>query len=241
MSVIANALADVGDNISAGDGRWTFEGNTAKSFDEHVRKSVPFYLEGHNLITAIGGYFVRPGSLGYEVGSSTGVLTRKLAERFADSTWVGLDTAKDMVVEARLNSPDLSNLTFEHASAADYEFSPSDFIASYYTMQFVPPRQRQNFVDQIYKSLNWGGAFIVFEKVRAPDARFQDMASGLYVDYKLEQGYSAEEIIGKSKSLKGVLEPFSTQGNLDLFKRAGFVDVMSVFKYVCFEGFLCVK
>ena len=65
--------------------------------------------------------------------------------------------------------------------------------------------------------------------------------SGLYVDYKLEQGYSASEILGKTKSLKGVLDPFSTQGNLDLFRRAGFVDVMSVFKYVCFEGFLCVK
>ena len=45
----------------------------------------------------------------------------------------------------------------------------------------------------------------------------------------------------KTRSLKGILEPFSTQGNLDLLSRAGFVDVMTVQKYLCFEGFLAIK
>ncbi len=45
----------------------------------------------------------------------------------------------------------------------------------------------------------------------------------------------------KARSLKGVLEPFSSQGNLDLMRRAGFVDIMTVYKYICFEGFLAIK
>ena len=49
------------------------------------------------------------------------------------------------------------------------------------------------------------------------------------------------EIINKSRSLKGVLEPFSTEGNLGLLRRAGFQDIMTVFKYVPFEGFLVIK
>jgi tRNA (cmo5U34)-methyltransferase len=77
--------------------------------------------------------------------------------------------------------------------------------------------------------------------VRAPDARFQDITTALYMDYKLERGYSPEEISAKNRSLKGVLEPFSTQGNLDLLARAGFVDTMTVMKYICFEGFLAIK
>ena len=80
-----------------------------------------------------------------------------------------------------------------------------------------------------------------FEKVRAPDARFQDVATALYVDFKLGQGYDWAEITEKTRSLKGVLEPFSTEGNLGLMRRAGFVDVMTIFKYVCFEGFLAIK
>ena len=77
--------------------------------------------------------------------------------------------------------------------------------------------------------------------MRGADARFQDILTSLYTDYKIEQGYSPDEIIYKSKSLKGRLEPFSTQGNLDMFARAGFKDVTTVFKYLCFEGFLAIK
>ena len=114
-------------------------------------------------------------------------------------------------------------------------------MTSYYAIQFVRPSVRQELIDKIYRSLQWGGAFLLFEKVRGADARFQDILTGLYTDFKLAQGYSAEEIVGKSRSLKGVLEPFSTQGNLDLLRRAGFVDIMTVMKYVCFEGFLAIK
>ena len=108
-------------------------------------------------------------------------------------------------------------------------------------MQFIPARNRQILFDAIYESLNWGGGLILFEKVRAPDARFQDMMTAIYTDFKLDQGYSSEEIVAKTRSLKGVLEPFSTAGNLDLLKRAGFQDIMTIMKYVCFEGFLAIK
>ena len=114
-------------------------------------------------------------------------------------------------------------------------------MISYYTMQFVPPRYRQELFDRIYEMLNWGGAFIMFEKVRAPDARFQDMIMQLYNDFKSRNGFSAEEIVEKSRSLKVVLEPFSAQVNIDLLARAGFKDVVTVQKYLCFEGFMAIK
>ena len=93
----------------------------------------------------------------------------------------------------------------------------------------------------IFKNLNWGGAFLLFEKVRAPDARFQDITTSLYNEYKLNQGYKPDEIIAKSRSLKGILEPFSSSANRDLLKRAGFKDIITVFKWICFEGYLCIK
>ena len=45
--------------------------------------------------------------------------------------------------------------------------------------------------NKIYKSLKWGGAFLMFEKVRANDARFQDMISQIYMDYKIKQGFKS--------------------------------------------------
>jgi tRNA (cmo5U34)-methyltransferase len=135
----------------------------------------------------------------------------------------------------------LPNLEFVVADILEFEYRPSDFITSYYVVQFIRPSYRQLLIDKIFQTLNWGGAFLYFEKVRAPDARFQDIMTGIYNEYKLEQGYSPDEIIQKSRSLKGVLEPFSTQGNIDMLKRAGFVDIMSVAKFGPFEGILAIK
>jgi tRNA (cmo5U34)-methyltransferase len=128
-----------------------------------------------------------------------------------------------------------------HADALSYDFGPADLIVAYYTVQFVLPKHRQTLIDRLYASLNWGGGLFLFEKVRAPDARFQDLMSQTYSEYKLEQGYSADEILGKSRSLKRVLEPFSSAANVAMLRRAGFEDVMSVMKYLCFEGFLAIK
>ena len=96
-------------------------------------------------------------------------------------------------------------------------------------------------MDKIFLSLQWGGAFIIFEKVRGSDARFNDYMTQIYNDFKLKNGFSEEEIINKTKSLKGVLEPFSTKGNYDLLKRAGFKDVITIFKWNNFEGILAIK
>ena len=87
----------------------------------------------------------------------------------------------------------------------------------------------------------WGGAFFFVEKVRGSDARFQDILNQVYLEYKLSKGYSPTEIINKSRALKGILEPFSTRGNIDLLKRSGFKDIITIFKYACFEGFLAIK
>jgi tRNA (cmo5U34)-methyltransferase len=240
------ALGKVGDNISAVNAGWTFSGAVADTFDDHVSKSVPLYDEGHKLICAMSDFFVKPGSRVYEIGSSTGTLTTKLAvhnAHKAGASFVGIDIEADMVAKAqdKARAAKMTNVNFVAEDIIAMEFEPSDLIVAYYTVQFVRPSVRQMLIDKIYKSLHWGGAFILFEKVRGPDARFQDIATSLYNDYKLEQGYSTDEIVSKARSLKGVLEPFSSQGNVDLMKRAGFSDIMTMQKYICFEGMLAIK
>jgi len=232
-----------GDGIHAPSAGWSFGGETPQHFDKHVARSVPNYVAGHSLVERVSDFFVRKDSVAYELGTSTGALLRRLATRHPDGTrWIGIDVERAMIKHARrVPGPTPANVEYVQADACDVEYEPSDFIVAYYMVQFIRPRRRQSLIDMIYQSLNWGGAFVMFEKVRAPDARFQDMMSALYVDHKLENGYTPEEILGKASSLKGVLEPFSTQGNLDMLQRAGFVDIMTIYKNVCFEGFLAIK
>lgn len=43
-------MAKTGDDIEAKTGRWTFGGNVSKSFDGHIKKSVPGYEDGIQVI-----------------------------------------------------------------------------------------------------------------------------------------------------------------------------------------------
>ncbi len=239
-------LKNSGDGILAENASWTFGSNTPKNFSTHVKKSVPYYDTGHDLVSDISDYFVKEDSICYELGVSTGVLLKKLSNRHKPSTtWIGIDREKKMIDQAKVevfsDNNKSKNLKLIVDDVITYKYKKSDFIVSYYTVQFIPNRLRQILIDKIYSTLNWGGAFLIFEKVRGPDARFQDLMTGVYNEFKLKQGYTPDEIISKARSLKSVMEPFSTKGNLDMLNRAGFVDILPVFKWVCFEGYLCIK
>ena len=235
---------EVGNSIDARTGRWQFDGIVAETFVDHIRQSVPYYDAGHDLVCSISDYFCHDDSIGYEIGVSTGQLIRKLAERHAHRSavrWVGIDPVESMIAKATEHCAGLPNVTLSVADALTYDYEMTDLIVSYYCVQFIQPRHRQQLLTRLYERLNWGGALLIFEKVRAPDARFQDMMVALYNDFKKRNGFSADEILNKTSSLKGVLEPFSTEGNLGLLRRAGFSDITTVMKYVCFEGFLAIK
>ncbi|MGI9230056.1 MAG: methyltransferase domain-containing protein [Gammaproteobacteria bacterium] len=230
--------------ISAKRGDWSFGDNIAESFQQHIERSIPLYHEGHEVICQLSDFFALPDSLVYELGCSTGKLLRCLAEHNGHKKnirWIGLDKEEEMVQFAQQANADKTDMEFYCADISNYEYETADMIVAYYTLQFVEERQRQYLINTIYEKLNWGGAFIMFEKVGAPDARFQDMMSCLYREFKQGRGFTPDEVANKEASLKGILKPFSSQGNADLLRRAGFTDVMTVMKYVAFEGFLAIK
>jgi len=234
----------VDDQITSERANWSFSGKIAEGFDKHVLRSIPLYEEGHDLICKLSDFFCQPDSTCYELGCATGALTAKLAKRNehkANISWVGIDKEPDMIKQAKKKNQTHSNIEFIAEDILLHDLKPSDLIISYYTIQFIPEKHRQEIFNKIYESLNWGGAFILFEKVRAPDARFQDMMTSLYVDFKADNGFTPEQIINKTQSLKSAMSPFSTQANYDLLSRAGFVDYMTVMKYVSFEGILAIK
>lgn len=234
----------VGHEIETGQAAWSFDGKVADTFVDHVRQSVPWYDAGHDLIAAISDYFVHDDSVCYEIGTSTGQLLRKLAERHAGKRaprFIGLDPVPPMIDKAREHCAGVPHIELVVDDALTFPFEKCDLIVSYYCIQFIQPRHRQDLFNRLYERLNWGGALLLFEKVRGPDARFQDMLVSLYNDFKVRNGFSADEILNKTAALKGVLEPFSTEGNLGLMRRAGFTDIATVMKYLCFEGFLAIK
>ena len=241
-------MAKVGDSISAPLSSWTFGGEVCVNFDDHVSKSVPGYEEGHLITSRLSDFFINchDTHLIVDIGCSTGALLNKIHQRHSDAVnikYIGIDSVEEMISFAdsrkHINS---SNIEYININLLDAILpAKASFITSYYTMQFIHPSVRQDAFDWVYNSLNWGGGFILFEKIRMPDARFQDYLNQTYIEYKLSKGYTHEEILGKALSLKGVLEPFSMSGNIELLQRAGFHDIVSVYQNMCFMGWLAIK
>ncbi len=240
-----NKKNNSGDDINITLSNWSFKGNVYKKFDNHINKSVPLYNETHDLYLKLTDFFLQDNSKIIDIGCSTGVFLSKVHNRhrlnYKKIKFEGIDTISQMIKYCKKKNKKKKNISFHKQDVFKKKLDNSCIISSFYTIQFISPKKRQALIDKIYKSLNWGGAFFMVEKVRGPDARFQDILNQTYIEYKLSQGYSAEEIVNKSSSLKSVLEPFSSKGNKDLLKRAGFKDVLTVFKYGCFEGFLSIK
>tara|TARA_B100000035_G_C20936230_1_gene525341 strand:- start:21 stop:737 length:717 start_codon:yes stop_codon:yes gene_type:complete len=230
-------------NIFSKKASWSFAKNIAPKFDNHIKKSIPMYEDAQWLCNELSDYFIKENSIVYDIGCSTGSFLKKLATRHKAKKKVkfyGIDIIKQMVIHAKKYNK-TKNVEFLNQDVKKINFKKNDFIISFYTMQFINQNHRQVMINKIYKSLNWGGAFFFAEKVRSYDARTQDMMNEIYKEWKFNNGFSNEEINSKTKSLKGVLDPFSTKGNLDLLKRAGFKDISSVAKFVCFEIFLAIK
>ncbi|MBW7858182.1 MAG: methyltransferase domain-containing protein [Leptonema sp. (in: Bacteria)] len=240
--MIKSTSRQLGDGITGN--RWSFGGQVPEQFATHACRSIPFYEAGHKLIAKISDSFVYDGSLIYDLGCSTGQLLYLLANRHQNKKMklIGIENEPAMIDYANQHhSHDSIQYLVDDVNQFDYGNETADLIICYYTIQFVRPAIRQLLIDRLFSALKWGGALLLFEKTRGPDARFQDLLTGLYNDFKLEQGYAADEILNKSQSLRGVLEPFSTQGNLDLLSRSGFKDWMTILKYICFEGIVAIK
>lgn len=226
-------------------GAWSFGGETPKKFEKHITNSIPNYLEGHKMICKLSDYFLINGSICYDIGCSTANLLIKLAN-FTNKSNIkfnGFEIEKKMFSLARENvrKKKIKNIKILNSDIKKVKLSKNNLTISYYTMQFIHPSHRQKIFDKIYKSLSWGGAFIMFEKVRGNDARFDNMLNSLYFDFKEDNKFIPNEIMNKSKSLRGILEPFSDNGNLGFLKRAGFKDIQTIFHHLCFKGYLCIK
>jgi len=226
-------------------GAWSFGGNVPNKFEKHIKNSIPYYSEGHQIIQKLSDFFLFDGSQCYDIGCSTGNLLINLS-KFSNKKnlkFYGLEIEKKMFLfsKRQIKKNNIKNIIIKNSDIKKTQLKKSNLIISYYTIQFIHPSHRQAIFNKIFKSLNWGGAFIIFEKIRGNDARFDNIINSLYLDFKEENKFFPNEILNKSKSLRGVLEPFSDSGNIGFLKRAGFKDIQTIFHHLCFKGYLCIK
>ena len=234
-------IKKVGDNIKSDTNKkWTFDKKTSKNFDNHIVKSVPGYEFGHNIIISIANDSLSDNSKVLDVGCSTGTLLRKLSKQTRDDTkFIGIDISKNMIRTAKNYKN--KNIKYYLCKIQNLKEKNFDLIISYYTMQFLPHKNKLSYLKYIYNKLVVGGKFIIFEKVINNQNDLMNVFDHAYKDFKINNGFSETEIYNKEELLRGVLFTNSREKNFDLFQKSKFQQIQVIQQNLMFEGYIMAK
>lgn len=216
----------------------------SKISGSHVRKTVPFYEEIQTMVAELSEYFVRDHSVVYDLGPSTAATLDQLSSTHAgkeDVDFIGLDVSESRINEAH-KSVNKGNVRVQHKSIMDIDFSPSaNFVTALFTMQFLTVAERRRVLTRIHEGLLEGGGLVMVERVRGEYPYFERIWTELYGDFNRRQGVTADEILQKAHSSRGVLKLLTVAENRDLLHQSGFGQVEIFFKWYNWAGFLAIK
>jgi len=235
-------MENVGDGIEVTQGFHFKSEAVARNFDEHVSKSVPEYDRMQEMAANLSDWFIRDGSTVVDYGAATGTTLQRMMTRHSTKKvrWLGYDSSEEMIAEAKKKGIDCITLR-DLEDQTLMEFAKNDFSVALYTAQFLRPDYREIFFRKVYHSLTTEGAFFLVEKVRCEDGLIFDIVQNIYWEGKLKNGYSAEQVLSKAKSLRGVMHPLTVRSIDEKLHRAGFEQVELVFRNLFFCGWLAIK
>lgn len=227
-------------------GRWAFDAEVMKVFDNMLERSIPHYEEMRRLVFACGSQFVQPGSTIVDCGASRGEAIAPFVEKLLGiGRFICIEASEPMAESLRqrffVGGTD-SKVEIHQKDIRDfYPDVLANLTLSILTLQFIPIEHRQRLIRRIYENTAPGGALILVEKVLGADSELNELMVGLYHEHKMQHGYSREDIDRKALSLEGVLVPVTAQWNIELMEQAGFQRIDCFWRWMNFAGWIAVK
>lgn len=222
--------------------QFEFDESVASVFDDMVSRSVPFYKQTQELIVSFLSKRLEHSAKVVDLGCSTATTLLELYRLRPDLELIGLDSSSAMLQRAKNRANGYgARLNLIEADILEYDYGKADAVLLNYTLQFIRPIKRDEFVRKIFASLECSGLFVFSEKLVYDDKKLDLEMINIYQEYKEAQGYSKFEIAQKRQALENVLIPYSESENKELCKNAGFSSVETFFKWANFASFIAFK
>ncbi|NBI43674.1 carboxy-S-adenosyl-L-methionine synthase CmoA [[Haemophilus] felis] len=227
-------------------GDFTFDESVAEVFPDMIQRSIPGYS---NIITAIGmlaARFVTENSQVYDLGCSRGAATLSVRRNVTANNVkiIGIDNSLPMVERCRQHiqayqsrvpveilCDDIRHIEIENASMVILNF----------TLQFLPPEDRQQLLEKIYQGLNPNGVLVLSEKFRFEDHQVNELLIDLHHQFKRANGYSELEVSQKRTALENVMRPDPISLHKSRLTNIGFSHVELWFQCFNFGSMIAIK
>lgn len=226
--------------------KFQFNERVADVFDDMLDRSVPFYKQVIEMTVEILDRSLQAGDTVYDLGCSTGTTLIALAGKLESENlkFIGIDNSKAMLDKAMRKAEMFSmadRIDFVEMDIIQAELSGAGGIMLNYTLQFIKPSTRAEFLKNIYSGLRHNGVLVLSEKIVCQDKQLDQQFLDSYHQFKKRRGYSELEIANKREALENVLLPLTIQENYDLLMQAGFSRVETFFQWFNFVSFVACK
>jgi tRNA (cmo5U34)-methyltransferase len=228
------------------DGRWSFNDDVARVFDDMLARSIPQYDVMRRTVFDVGCRYVQKETAIVDLGCSRGEALAPFIDRFgALNRFVGVEVSGPMLTACRNRFKGYIDCGIVDVRELDlrktYPPVMASLTLSVLTLQFIPIEHRQRVVRDMYSHTVAGGAVVIVEKVLGSSAEVDDLMVEEYYRLKAAHGYSCEEIERKKAALEGVLVPVTAKWNEDLIKGAGFSQIDCFWRWMNFAAWVAVK
>ncbi len=224
--------------------RFAFDDTVAAVFPDMIQRSVP----GYSTIVAMTGLladrYATPGSRCYDLGCSLGASTFSMAQYLdgRNCRIVAVDNSPAMLnrLVERL-APSKVQIDAVCADLRDIDIVEASVVVLNFTLQFLPPAERDALLEKIAAGMQKGGILILSEKIQFADPHLQELNTDLHHAFKKSNGYSDLEISQKRSALENVLVPETIDAHEARLKNAGFSSVDVWFQCFNFASLVAIK
>jgi tRNA (cmo5U34)-methyltransferase len=214
-----------------------FDFNKIDDFDDHISKSIPNYDILIDSIKSMSEYFYVKNAKIYDLGCSTGKLLQSLPSEYDK---IGYDYSNLLPIISSYKAF-ADKLHFLHVDLNEpFEIKKACIVYSIFTMQFLDPTKRCNYLKTIYEGLIDGGCLFIAEKIYQSDGKAQEIFSFSHYDYKLKT-FKAEDILTKERDLRFNMKPLDDKGLESILRESGFKIVTPFWQMFNFKGYIAIK
>ncbi|GGW95801.1 carboxy-S-adenosyl-L-methionine synthase CmoA [Alteromonas halophila] len=225
---------------------FSFDEAVADVFPDMITRSVPGYQTIVNTIGEIAARQVKPHTRVYDLGCSLGAASFAVSRATSGTPCdiIGIDSSQAMVgrCQRMVQGFSLPNpISVSCQKAQDVDISNASLVIMNFTLQFIPPPDRDAMLQKIYDGLCPGGALVLSEKISHPSQAGNELLVDLHHQFKRSNGYSELEISQKRAALENVMLTDSFDTHESRLKEAGFDDVVLWFKCYNFASMIAIK
>lgn len=227
-------------------GDFAFDQSVVDVFPDMIERSVPGYGTIIRMIGHLAQRYAKPSSRIYDLGCSLGAASLSICQNLNDPSVSieAVDNSQEMIdkftanlAQAQAQQP----IQLHCADMTNIQISEASMCILNFTLQFVPPAKRAEFIGKIARGLLAGGVLILSEKICFEDAEHQALMVELHHNFKRGNGYSDLEIAQKRTALENVLIPETLNAHKERLLQAGFRAVDCWFQCYNFASIIAFK